>query len=184
MFYNSNFQILTTQIANKFLDDNTFSNKTWSEVSGMKIHDLNLMEAEFMEALDYSLFVRSQEYNIWKNVIDGCRDRLSHYNNASPHQRQQLVVSILHTIGLERMQQPQQQLPIFNYIDNYYGDPYKLQYANSYNRYQHFMQSKAVTQPPVGYPITNLSQSSWDPLAYSLNQSFYSTQTPISWSNF
>lgn len=173
------------------MDDNTFSNKTWSEVSGMKLRDLNLMEAEFMEALDYSLFVRSQEYNIWKNLIDGCRDRLSHYNNTNPHQRQQLVVSILHTIGLERMQ-----LPMFsgNYIDNYYGDPYaqdwdiaaaRLQYENSYNRYQHFMQSKSVIQPPpVGYPITNLSQSSWDPLAYSLNQSFYSTQTPISWSNF
>lgn len=152
----------------------------------MNIRDLNLMEAEFMEALDYSLFVRSQEYNIWKHLIDGCRDRLSHYNNTMPLQQEQLVISILYTIGLQPIQ------PVFNP----YGDGYsrewdaaaaRLQYENSYNRYQHFKQSttttRASTIPPVGYPITNLSQSSWDPLAYSLNQTMYSSQ-PISWSNF
>ncbi|ORX56799.1 hypothetical protein DM01DRAFT_1319866 [Hesseltinella vesiculosa] len=68
--------IVALMLANKFLDDNTFTNKTWSEVSGMNIQDLNIMESEFLEALDYSLFVRDQDYTQWKRSLDSCRQQL------------------------------------------------------------------------------------------------------------
>lgn len=169
------------------MDDNTFTNKTWSEVSGMKVNDLNIMEAEFLEALDYNLFVREHEFGIWKQLLEECKDRIqlsSYYD--SP---QQLVLMTLQTLGL--------------YKSNYWE---RLQLENSQKRYQHFLQQQQqyyyyqpyVMQPPVrynntcyDYPITNLSQSSWDPLAYSLNRcqdssSFYTSNTarPISWRNY
>ncbi|KAI9337086.1 hypothetical protein BD770DRAFT_401374 [Pilaira anomala] len=187
--------IVALMLANKFLDDNTFTNKTWSDVSGMKVRDLNIMEAEFLEALEYNLFVRKDDYDNWKGLLELCRERsqLSVYDINS-RQRQQLVLLTLQTLGL--------------YQFNQYEDAIKLQIENSHNRYQHFLQQQQqyipslpsppvqlpyVMQPPVGYgynPITNLSQSSWDPLAYSLNRcqdysySNFSTARPISWRNF
>lgn len=223
------------------MDDNTFANTTWSEISGMKLRDLNLMEAEFMEALNYDLFVRSQEFNQWKALINVCRDRLScYYVHTRPAEQEQLVINILYAIGLQPIPPPPPPAPPvvvqpvyhsnhLNYT-NYYGNYSSREYTtypsrdyaaeeaarikqsqDSYNRCQHFMQSvfpslprvntapKPVSQPsyqpqqqglpgpiqaPVGYPITNLSDSSWDPLAYTIHRSMYSNQTPISWSNF
>lgn len=160
----------------------------------MKVYDLNIMEAEFLEALDYNLFVREHEFNIWKRLLEECynRNQLSYYD--SPQQRQQLVMLTLQSLGL--------------YQGNYlYDAAARYQLENSQKRYQHFLQSSTssqlpyVMQPPVlgfhnacgfDYPITNLSQSSWDPLAYSLNRcqdyfsssSYAATSRPISWGNY
>jgi hypothetical protein len=153
-------------LANKFLDDATFTNKTWSEVSGMKVHDLNIMEAEFLEALEYNLHIGEHEYSTWKHLLEECRDRthMSYYD--SPQQQQRLVLMTLKTLGL------------------YDNDHKKLeqQFCDWDARYQHYNipkmdhQSAYLLPPPVGYYVyvneypscTNLSQSSWDPLAYSL----------------
>ncbi|OAD69536.1 cyclin, partial [Phycomyces blakesleeanus NRRL 1555(-)] len=56
-------------LANKFLDDNTFTNKTWAEVSGMKVTDLNIMELEFLDVLKFRLFVRKEEFERWKAAL-------------------------------------------------------------------------------------------------------------------
>ncbi|OAC98031.1 cyclin, partial [Mucor lusitanicus CBS 277.49] len=56
-------------LGNKFLDDNTFTNKTWSEVSGMKVTDLNIMELEFLEVLRFKLFIRNDEFERWKSAL-------------------------------------------------------------------------------------------------------------------
>lgn len=168
--------IVALMLANKFLDDNTFTNKTWSEVSGMKIKDVNIMESEFLEALDYNLFVRSDDYNIWKQLLQECRQRatLSYYDH--PQQRQQLVMMTLETLGLSCK----------------WYDATRLQLENSQKRYQYFLHQQQKL-PNYYPPITNLSQSSWDPLAYSLNRcqdysssyySFDSTRPPISWGNY
>lgn len=203
-------------IANKFLDDNTFTNKTWSDVSGMKVHDLNIMEAEFLEALDYNLFVREYDYTVWKHLLEECRERaqMSYYDG--PQQRQQLVLMTLQTLGLCTPSTSPVSSTVSSPTTSYHdwdAAAARLQLENSHRRYQHFLQQKApptqlpyVMQPPVGYgynacgyindyPITNLSQSSWDPLAYSLNRcqdlSYYSNSVqnfasvrPISWRNY
>ncbi|ORX52391.1 hypothetical protein DM01DRAFT_1336759 [Hesseltinella vesiculosa] len=56
-------------LANKFLDDNTFTNKTWSDISGMKVFELNLMELEFLQVLKFALFIRKREFDDWKSVL-------------------------------------------------------------------------------------------------------------------
>ncbi|KAI7904428.1 cyclin-domain-containing protein [Cokeromyces recurvatus] len=188
--------IVALMLANKFLDDNTFTNKTWSEVSGMKVHDLNIMEAEFLEALDYDLFVREHEYNSWKRLLEECRERaqMSYYDG--PQQQKQLVLFILQILGL------------YNSVPTIYQDweitAARLQLENTRKCSDSFFpnsQSSYTMQPPVGYAcgyrndytVTNLSQSSWDPLAYSLNRcqdfSYYSqnyihSAKPISWRNY
>ncbi|KAL0091425.1 hypothetical protein J3Q64DRAFT_1723590 [Phycomyces blakesleeanus] len=93
--------IVALMLSNKFLDDITFTNKTWAEVSGMKLQDLNVMEAEFLDALDYNIFVRDTEYNHWKTVLDRCRERARMTCFESSPEREEFIRVTLVSLGLK-----------------------------------------------------------------------------------
>jgi hypothetical protein len=57
-------------LANKFLDDNTYTNKTWSEVTNIPVSEINTMEMEFLSSLDYELYVSEQQYFEWVRKMD------------------------------------------------------------------------------------------------------------------
>jgi hypothetical protein len=44
-------------LANKVLDDHTYTNRTWADVTNMPLRDLNDSEKEFLQGLDFSLYV-------------------------------------------------------------------------------------------------------------------------------
>jgi len=44
-------------LGSKFLDDNTFQNRSWSEVSGIAVSELNTLEKEWLQAIDWNLHV-------------------------------------------------------------------------------------------------------------------------------
>ena len=55
-------------LGSKFLDDNTFQNKSWAEVSGIPVRELNTMEYEWLSAISWVLYVNldeSQDYKAW-----------------------------------------------------------------------------------------------------------------------
>lgn len=55
-------------LGSKFLDDNTFQNKSWAEVSGIPVRELNTMEYEWLGAISWVLYVNldeSQDYKAW-----------------------------------------------------------------------------------------------------------------------
>jgi hypothetical protein len=55
-------------LGSKFLDDNTFQNKSWSEVSGIAVQDLNTLEYEWLGSINWCLFVNleeSKDYQAW-----------------------------------------------------------------------------------------------------------------------
>ncbi|KAJ2937085.1 hypothetical protein H1R20_g18, partial [Candolleomyces eurysporus] len=58
-------------MANKFLDDNTYTNKTWSEVSGIELAEINRMEREFLLGVDFNLYVDKPTYESWLNLLKG-----------------------------------------------------------------------------------------------------------------
>lgn len=58
-------------MANKFLDDNTYTNKTWSEVSGIDLNEINRMEREFLSGIDFGLYVDKPTYASWLNLLKG-----------------------------------------------------------------------------------------------------------------
>ncbi|CAO3642757.1 unnamed protein product [Cunninghamella echinulata] len=68
---------ISLMLANKFLDDNTFTNKTWSEVSGIPITELNLMEMQYLSALNYKIYVHCIRFCSWatqcQQWLDQCR---------------------------------------------------------------------------------------------------------------
>jgi len=76
-------------MANKFLDEyaffffcllniffslfysNTYTNKTWSEVSGIDLDEINRMEREFLVGVDFNLYVDKSTYESWLNLLKG-----------------------------------------------------------------------------------------------------------------
>ncbi|KAI8988887.1 cyclin-domain-containing protein [Pilobolus umbonatus] len=63
----SEVRLFTTALvlANKYLDDNTFTNKTWSDVSGIPVTELNIMEMEFLSALNYNIHIPHTQFFQW-----------------------------------------------------------------------------------------------------------------------
>ncbi|KAI8341445.1 cyclin-domain-containing protein [Chlamydoabsidia padenii] len=72
----SEIRLFTTALvlANKYLDDNTFTNKTWSEVSSIPMAELNIMEMEFLSALQYNIHL---PYDLYFQWIGQCQQWIS-----------------------------------------------------------------------------------------------------------
>ena len=50
---------------------NTYTNKTWSEVSGIDLEEINRMEREFLVGVDFNLYVDKSTYESWLNLLKG-----------------------------------------------------------------------------------------------------------------
>ncbi|KAJ7461282.1 hypothetical protein B0H11DRAFT_119738 [Mycena galericulata] len=58
-------------MANKFLDDNTYTNATWAAVSLIPLPQINTMEREFLLGCDYNLYVSAKVYGDWGRLLRG-----------------------------------------------------------------------------------------------------------------
>lgn len=56
-------------ILSKF--SNTYTNKTWSEVSGISLDEINRMEREFLTGVNFNLYVDKTTYASWLNLLKG-----------------------------------------------------------------------------------------------------------------
>lgn len=55
-------------LGSKFLDDNTFQNRSWSEVSNIPVAELNTLEHEWLESITWDLYVNldeSKDFKAW-----------------------------------------------------------------------------------------------------------------------
>ena len=64
----SEYRLLTValMLGNKYLDDNTYTNKTWAEVSGISVKEVHVMEVEFLSNMRYTLYVDSADWKAWE----------------------------------------------------------------------------------------------------------------------
>ncbi|KAI8384794.1 cyclin-domain-containing protein, partial [Radiomyces spectabilis] len=87
----SEYRLFTValMLGNKFLDDNTYTNKTWADVSGMKVSDLNIMELEFLDVLKFRIFVRKEEHDRWKVSLFALREQLEIAYQAEEQEKRQ-----------------------------------------------------------------------------------------------
>ncbi|EAW07651.1 putative mucin [Aspergillus clavatus NRRL 1] len=67
----SEFRLMTIalMLGNKFLDDNTYTNKTWAEVSGIPVQEIHVMEVEFLSNVRYNLYVSEEEWAQWHTKL-------------------------------------------------------------------------------------------------------------------
>ncbi|KAI9771666.1 MAG: hypothetical protein M1840_001882 [Geoglossum simile] len=101
------YRMLTVSflLASKFLDDNTFQNRSWSEVSSISVIELNAMEIEWLMAIKWKLMLDPEEqkgFTIWQDHWDAWRSRVSSKASTIPK------LTPLDT-NLQRQKQQQQQ---------------------------------------------------------------------------
>ncbi|KAL8845702.1 MAG: hypothetical protein Q9221_009147 [Calogaya cf. arnoldii] len=57
-------------LGSKFLDDNTFQNRSWSEVSNISVSELNTLEVEWLLAINWDLHVDHKDpqgFDLWRD---------------------------------------------------------------------------------------------------------------------
>ncbi|KAK5133314.1 hypothetical protein LTR08_007839 [Meristemomyces frigidus] len=67
----SEYRLLTValMLGNKFLDDNTYTNKTWADVSGILVGEVHIMEVEFLSNMKYCLFTSPEDWAQWQTLL-------------------------------------------------------------------------------------------------------------------
>jgi len=67
----SEYRLLTValMLGNKFLDDNTYTNKTWAEVSGINVNEVHIMEVEFLSNMKYCLYTSAEDWAKWQSLL-------------------------------------------------------------------------------------------------------------------
>ncbi|KAK4186660.1 hypothetical protein QBC35DRAFT_386687 [Podospora australis] len=67
----SEYRLLTIamMLGNKFLDDNTYTNKTWADVSGIGVSEIHVMEVEFLSNMRYTLLVSAKQWSAWLDKL-------------------------------------------------------------------------------------------------------------------
>ncbi|KAM0700563.1 hypothetical protein Q7P35_012284 [Cladosporium inversicolor] len=84
----SEYRLLTValMLGNKFLDDNTYTNKTWAEVSGINVAEVHIMEVEFLSNMKYNLFTDVDDWSKWQSLLGKYASFLDRAANPPPVQ--------------------------------------------------------------------------------------------------
>jgi hypothetical protein len=87
---------LSMVLGTKFMDDFTFSNKTWSEISGIPLDQLNSIERGWLKEMNWSLYLTPDGtlgleqlrslWDLWMNVSDCRHSRSDHLVQNSYHE--------------------------------------------------------------------------------------------------
>ena len=72
-------------LGNKYLDDNTYTNKTWAEVSGISVGEVHVMEVEFLSNMRYTLYVDSVDWKAWEIKLGRFWSAIQRAQKYSPH---------------------------------------------------------------------------------------------------
>ena len=64
---------ISNLIAIKYNEDSIYSNKYYSEIAGVSLEELNLMENYFVELIDFNLFVPEEEFKKYEEYLDASK---------------------------------------------------------------------------------------------------------------
>lgn len=121
-------------LGSKFLDDNTFQNRSWAEVSGIAVVELNRLEKDWLQALNWSLHIDPMtdkgfqswlaSWAEWKNTknqqhkatLDRLAPLASIDTNVARHHSQAKTYTPSYTPSYTPAY-----TPYYGYYDSYYG---------------------------------------------------------------
>lgn len=61
--------LISFVLATKIYDDEYFENKYYAKIGGISNKEINSMELEFVELLEFNLFVKEVEFELWKKKV-------------------------------------------------------------------------------------------------------------------
>lgn len=150
-------------LGSKFLDDNTFINRSWSEVSGIPVADLNHLETEWLVAIDFKLHRDPTEQHgwcswqeHWKEFETAAATKVSRLNKLSPIDT---TVQWKRPLNQNKplpplpAQQTYSQPPPFEYNSKSAQPQYNA--ASTYSQYDPWLVSRsAIDNSPASAPTT------------------------------
>lgn len=92
----SEYRLLTValMLGNKFLDDNTYTNKTWAEVSGILVTEVHIMEVEFLSNMKYCLFTSAKDWTQWQSLLGKFAAFLEQASKPQPSNQQPRILTL------------------------------------------------------------------------------------------
>lgn len=84
--------VAALMLGNKFLDDHTYTNKTWSDISGIALKDVTKLEIEFWLGLQMRIHVSARDYESWLRALEHLAG-----------QRQQLLCKRARDLSIKRI---------------------------------------------------------------------------------
>ncbi|PCH41138.1 hypothetical protein WOLCODRAFT_131722 [Wolfiporia cocos MD-104 SS10] len=79
--------LLGCMLANKWLDDHTFSNKTWHTISNVPIQSLNKLESLALDIFQYDLSISTHEWAEWLSQLTAYHSSLTSPSYPQPISR-------------------------------------------------------------------------------------------------
>ncbi|KAI1183883.1 hypothetical protein F5B17DRAFT_108185 [Nemania serpens] len=158
-------------LGSKFLDDNTFQNRSWSDVSGIAVAELNTMEGKWLRDMDWVLYVnldRSHDYDAWLKSWKQYQDNKRHaIQQQTQTTRRERLAPIVTTIPIDTTRQSHHPLLYEGWTHEEISDherltinprpnrsgkvPYRPREGSWSSRYQNPWAQAPLTPPDSGY---------------------------------
>lgn len=68
-FYNLRFMIVAIMISIKYYDDEYYKNEYYAKVGGLSLKEINDLEFEFLELLNYELFIEKETFEMYEEKL-------------------------------------------------------------------------------------------------------------------
>ena len=105
-------------LGSKFLDDNTFINRSWSDVSGIRVSELNDLEMEWLQAIEYKLHCDPNDSNGFSTWHRAWKEYESQTQRSRPARLSPLNTNVQRQMPQRNSHSPYQQ----QYAKGYYGE--------------------------------------------------------------
>lgn len=159
------YRMLTTALVlgSKFLDDNTFQNRSWSEVSSIPVGELNVLEAEWLKDIKWNMHINPDDpegFLLWHQRWQAFKSNKVDVALAESLKQTHIGVSTAFNGNNVQRQRSLHQRPSpidhqsASYVDHQLGHGYKNHAHSQWNtpRYEHWPQTDY--SPPETGPTT------------------------------
>lgn len=163
------YRMLTTALVlgSKFLDDNTFQNRSWSEVSSIPVNELNILEVEWLMDIKWNMHIKPDDpegFLLWHQRWQAFKANQIDVALAESLKQTHISVSTAFSRkSLQKQRSVHQCSPLTDrqaasYVDRQLGNGYKTQALSQWNtpRYDQWppLRSQTDHSPPETGPTT------------------------------
>lgn len=163
------YRMLTTALVlgSKFLDDNTFQNRSWSEVSSIPVGELNVLEREWLTEIKWNMHINPDDpegFLLWHQRWQAFKTNKLDVALAESLKQTHIGVSTACNGNTVQRQRSLHQRPSpidhqsASYVDHQLGLAYKSHAHSQWNtpRYDHWppLRSQTDYSPPETGPTT------------------------------
>ncbi|KAK7206152.1 hypothetical protein BZA70DRAFT_125395 [Myxozyma melibiosi] len=132
-----NLLIVSLILANKFNDDNTFTNKSWGEVTGLPISELTRVETDWLKLVKWQLNLHDDDIGVWNRWNDYWYEYSLHATKKSSVHTPQVA-----PISQSHMSAPPMQCSADYWVDTRYDQEPAMRNRHGYYSNQYNVQSQ------------------------------------------